>query len=170
MRHPKTGRVLPVGTDTIRSANIGNIFKKPPIRAELAGEWLMPTEGRVMRAYYGREPDGSWRGQVEDIGHVNDPGISAFASIRVLDDEEVSLRDVNEMVGEMVENYALAVERDHQDFEEEEYARLLKMRLEALRDNIREMRRNFEAGMKLFFGPNWRVAAKQLFPEGRPKI
>ena len=163
---PRSGRERPVGLDNVRSASALNIFKKAPVKAELAVEIMAPTEGRKMRAYWGRDPDGSWRGNTVDIGHVND--VSPYAYIRVLDDEHVNLSDVTEMTEGMAENYEAAIERDHQTFEEANYTQLLKERMEELQYNTDELKKDFAAGMQLFFGDKWMDVAKQLFPKGAP--
>lgn len=160
------GTELPVGTDTVRSASALNIFKKPPIKAELAMEVLAPSGGRKLRAFYGREPGGSWRGRVEDIGYSTENNPYAF--IRVLDDEVVNLADVENITGEMALGYEQAVERDREERYEEDLYNQLASRLEELQYNTREMKKDFEAGMHAFFGANWREVAQELFPGGKP--
>ena len=160
-----------VGTATIRSVSPHLIFRKPAVKSELVMEVITPTEGRKMRAFYGRDGDsGQWRGQVEDIGDVNDAGVSPYAYIRVLDDEAVSLRDVTEMTEGMADRYGGAVERDHKDFDEGNLYSRLNTRLEELQYNANEMKRDFEAGMRMFFGANWPEVAKELFPQGAPRL
>lgn len=168
MRDPRTGRVLEVGTDTTRSVSPNLIFKKAPVKAELAVEMLMPQAGRKMRAFWGRDADGEWRGKAEDIGQGQE--VSPYTFIRVLDDQEVHLRDVAEITGAMADGYTAAVERDHQDYEDSDYYDRLSGRLQELLENARVMRRDFEAGMKLYFGEEWRDVARKLFPKGRPGI
>ena len=160
---------MPVGTDTVRSASVLNVFKKAPVKAELAMEVTMPAAGgRKMRAFYGREADGSWRGQVEDIGHLYEN--SPYAYIRVLDDEVVGLRDVHEITGDMSDRYEAAIERDHQDWDDADLYKKLDSRMQELKYNLDEMRKDLEAGFKLFFGDQWESVAKELFPAGRPRI
>lgn len=163
---PRKGVELPVGTGTVRSASSLNIFKKAPVKAELAVEVLAPSGGRKIRAFYGREGDGSWRGRVEDIGHSSENNPYAF--IRVLDDEVVNLDDVENITGEMALGYEQAIERDRQERYEEDLYNQLAARLEELQYNTREMKKDFEAGMQAFFGEKWRDVAKELFPNGRP--
>lgn len=163
---PQAGRETPVGQDNVRSAHVQNIFRKPPVKAELAVEVMADAGGRKLRAYWGRDGDGSWRGKTVDIGHVND--VSPYAYIRVLDDEHVNLDDVAEMTEEMAEGYEQAIERDHQDYEEANYTQLLKERMQELQYNTDELKKDFAAGMQLFFGDKWMDVAKQLFPKGAP--
>ena len=163
---PMAGRTLPVGTDNVRSASALNIFRKPAVKAELAVEVMAPEGGRKLRAYWGREDDGNWRGQTVDIGHVND--VSPYAFIRVLDDEHVNLSDVTEITEEMADSYEGAIERDHQDYEEADYFKLLKERLEELQYNTDELKKDFETGMRCFFGDKWQDVAKAMFPNGAP--
>lgn len=168
MRDPRTGVVRQVGTDTIPSVSPNLIFKKAPVKAELAVEMLAPSEGRKMRAFWGRDDDGSWRGQVEDIGRGNE--VSPYTFIRVLDDDQINLRDVAELTGGMADRYEGAVERDHQGFEDESYFDILKERLDQNAYKARVMKQDFEAGMKLYFGDNWRAVARVMFPNGKPRL
>lgn len=166
MRDPRTGKRMEVGLSNTRSASSLNVFKKAPVKAELAVEMIMPTDGRKMRAFYGREPDGSWRGQVEDIGSVTEANPYTF--IRVLDDEVVDLADVEDITGEMALSYDGAVEGDRREWDEEDLYKKLDNRLKELQYNANELKKDFEAGMKLFFGDGWREVAKEMFPKGRP--
>jgi hypothetical protein len=141
----RTGDVFEVGQNTIRSPHPNLIFKKPPPRAEIAGEWMGPLGGRRLRAVYGRDPDGSWRGTVEDVGHTNDS--SGFALIRILDDAQVGLPAVQEMTAEMDEKYLLSLIDDKRQFEDENLVRALANHLEQVLDRKRMERRTRRAGM-----------------------
>lgn len=146
MEETRKGDQIEVGTNTIRSPYPNLIFKKAPVRAEIAGEWMGPVGGRRLRSVYGRDPDGTWRGTVEDVGHVSES--SGFALIRIMDDREVALDSVQEMTEEMDEQYAKAVLDDRRAHEDENYTRLLANHLEQLLDRKRMERRTRRAGMR----------------------
>ena len=145
------GDIREVGSNTVHSASPLNIFRKGPVKAEIAGEWIASEEGRKVRAFYGREPDGEWRGQVEDIGHTNET--SPFAFIRILDDEAIGLTAVEDMAGEMSESYARAILEDHRVEEDENYYQLLRAHLTRMLEVKQEMRKNLRAGMALLGVP-----------------
>ena len=146
MRETRKGDVVQVGTDTIRSSDPHLIFKKPAPRADLVTEVMGPLGGRRLRAVYGRDPDGSWRGTVEDVGHVNES--SGFALIRILDDRALGMASAAEMTEEMDEGYARAVLSDHQAYEDENYTRLLANHLERLLERKKQERYTRRAGMR----------------------
>ena len=99
MRETRKGEVMQVGTDTIRSSDAHLIFKKPAPRADLVMETIAPVGGRRHRAVYGRDPDGTWRGTVEDVGHVSES--SGFALIRIVEDHDLDISAAAEMTEEM---------------------------------------------------------------------
>lgn len=150
MRETRKGDVYQVGTDTIRSSDPHLIFKKPAPRADLVTEVMGPRGGRRLRAVYGRDPDGTWRGTVEDIGHTNES--SGFALIRILDDREVDLRGAAEMTEEMDENYARAITGDHQAHEDENLTRVLANHLEQVLERKKQERYTRRAGMRALRG------------------
>lgn len=146
MRETRKGEVFQVGTDTIRSSDARLIFKKPPPRADLVTEVMGPVGGRRLRAVYGRDPDGSWRGTVEDIGHTSES--SGFALIRILDDQAVDLASAAEMTEEMDENYARAILNDKQAYEDADITRMLANHLEQVLEKKRQERITRRVGMR----------------------
>lgn len=169
MRDPNTGQrvQMDVGTETINSAYTGLIFRKPTLRSELVVEAIEPNNGgRKVRGIYGREGDGSWRGKVEDLGHASQN--SPYTFIRVLDDEQINLRDAQEMLGQQADSYDGQVERDQNEWDEANLYDRLNERLQELQGNTQELKKDFEAGMRLFFGDNWETVALELFPQGKP--
>lgn len=144
----RTGDRLQVGTDTTRSPHSNLIFRKGPVKAEIAGEWMGPAGGRKLRGFYGRDADGHWRGQLEDIGHVTmDAGVSPYCYIRVLDDEVITLDSAEDMAGEMNEAYLRAVVNDRRVYEDTNYYQLVRSWLSEMLEAKREARLNLEAGM-----------------------
>lgn len=148
MSDPRRGRIWSVGADTIRSPHSNLIFKKGPVKAELAGEWISSKNGRRVRAFYGRDQDGQWRGQAVDVGGASDADTSPYCYIRILDDREISLAAVTDMVGEMDRNYLEAVTRDRRVYEDENYYQIVKAWLSEMLEARREARLNLEAGME----------------------
>jgi hypothetical protein len=146
MRETRKGEVFQVGTDTTPSPDPHLRFRKPPPRADLVVESIAPVGGRRHRAVYGRDPDGTWRGTVEDVGHVSES--SGFALIRILDDSSLDMAAAAEMTEEMDANYALALVSDHQAHEDENYTRLLANYLEQLLERKRQERYTRRAGMR----------------------
>lgn len=147
MHETRTGDVLPVGTDTVRSPDAHLIFKKAPPKTDLVMETIGPVGGRRLRAVYGRDPDGSWRGTVEDVGHVNET--NGFALIRIMDDHEVGLSAAGEITEEMDVNYLEALMRNRQAFEDENITRLLANHLEQVLERKRQERHTRRAGMRV---------------------
>lgn len=168
MRDPQTGQrvEMSVGTETLRSSYPEHIFRKPALESELVVEATMPNRGgHKMRALYGRDADGSWRGKVEDIGHVSEN--SPYTYIRILDDQQISLRDATEIMGEQADSYETQVDHDKDDsgfWDEADLYKLLSNRLQQLQGNIGEMKKDFASGMQAFFGDDWQRIAQELFP------
>lgn len=148
MRDPHTGRRWTIGDDTIHSPHSNLIFRKGPVKAEIAGEWIQATGGRKVRGFYGRDADGTWRGEAEDIGDSNDA--SPYAYIRILADKDMSLAGVEDMVGSMNENYLKALVDDPETYENEDLYQKTMDWLNEVRTARREARLDLEAGMAFY--------------------
>lgn len=146
MADPRVGQVREIGPDHVRSAHPLNLFRRGPIKAEVAGEWIDHREGRKVRAYWGRDQDGEWRGRIEDIGHANES--SPYAFIRVLGDEQISMDAVHYWSQEQADRFLKACESDHQDYEDESYRALLIEYMERVLAAKKQMRANVNKALE----------------------
>ena len=142
----RRGDELQVGTDTIRTPHLNTIVRKAPVKAEIAGEWIGPVGGRKLRSFYGSDADGSWRGRVVDVGHVNEN--SPYCYIKVLDDKQIEVSDLPEIAGEMSEGYLKALIADRRVYEDENYYQLLKAHLQRVLEIKRDERRRRRHGLR----------------------
>lgn len=150
MDDPRTGRTWQIGTDTVPSPHPNLIFRKGPVKAEIAGEWIQSKGGRKVRGYYGRDADGQWRGQAQDIGDVNDAGVAPYAYIRILADKNISLDGAEDISGQMNESYLRALVSDPHTYEDDNLYNATVAWLNEVREAHREARLNLAAGMRAF--------------------